>query len=70
MLTTTDFQTVARNDWLSQKGFSGHSTKITASAWSPNGALLVTAAADKSLVLWETRTQKTLKKFVMLREAL
>lgn len=64
MLTVTDFQTVARSDWLSQKGFSGHKSKITASAWSPNGALLATAAADNSLILWETRTQKILKKSV------
>jgi WD40 repeat protein len=65
-LTSVDFQTVARSDWLSQKGFSGHSSKITASAWSHNGALLATAAADKSLILWETRTQKILKKLVVL----
>jgi chromosome transmission fidelity protein 4 len=57
-----DVQNLARSDWLSQKGFNGHSAKITASAWSPNGALLATAAADKSLILWETRTQKILKK--------
>jgi WD40 repeat protein len=63
-LTAADFQTVARSDWLSQKGFNGHSAKITASAWSPNGAMLATAAADKSLILWETRTQKILKKLV------
>jgi chromosome transmission fidelity protein 4 len=66
MLTIADFQTVARSDWLSQKGFSGHNSQITASSWSPNGALLATAAADKSLILWETRTQKILKKLVVL----
>jgi WD40 repeat protein len=64
MLTVADFQTVARSDWLSQKGFSGHNSQITAASWSPNGALLATAAADKSLILWETRTQKILKKSV------
>lgn len=54
---------VARSDWLQQKGFSGHTASITAAAWSPNGALLATSGVDKSLTLWETRTQKVLKKY-------
>jgi chromosome transmission fidelity protein 4 len=61
---TKDFQVVARADWKNQKVFSGgHRGEITAAAWSPNGALLATAGADKTLVLWETRSQKILKTF-------
>ena len=61
---TKDLQVVARSDWQLQKVFQGgHRGDITAAAWSPNGALLVTAGADKSLVLWETRSQKILKAF-------
>jgi len=59
-----DFQIVARSDWQRQKTFAGgHRDDITAAAWSPNGALLATAGVDNSLVLWETRSQKILKKF-------
>jgi chromosome transmission fidelity protein 4 len=62
--STKDFQVVARNDWQNQKVFQGgHQGDITAAAWSPNGALLVTAGADKSLVLWETRSQQILKTY-------
>lgn len=62
---TRDVQVMSRSDWQKQKAFKmGHGADITALAWSPNGAMLVTAAADKSLVLWETRTQKILQKFV------
>ncbi|KAK3719684.1 DNA polymerase alpha accessory factor Mcl1 [Vermiconidia calcicola] len=62
--STRDFQVVARNDWKLQKAFrGGHRGDISAAAWSPNGALLVTAGVDKSLVLWETRSQKMLKSF-------
>ncbi|KAF2478889.1 WD40-repeat-containing domain protein [Neohortaea acidophila] len=61
---TRDFQVVARSDWSHQKAFKGgHRGDITAATWSPNGALLVTAGADKSLVLWETKTQSILKSF-------
>ncbi|KAK5172512.1 DNA polymerase alpha accessory factor Mcl1 [Saxophila tyrrhenica] len=61
---TRDLQVVARADWKLQKAFKGgHRGDITAAAWSPNGALLATAGADKSLVLWETRSQKIIKSF-------
>ncbi|KAK4550845.1 hypothetical protein LTR36_000425 [Oleoguttula mirabilis] len=61
---TRDFQVVARSDWQRQKAFSGgHRADISAAAWSPNGALLVTAGIDKSLCLWETRSQRLLKTF-------
>jgi chromosome transmission fidelity protein 4 len=35
---------------------STHLSDITAAAWSPNGALLVTAGADRKLCLWNTST--------------
>ena len=61
---TKDFQVVARSDWQRQRVFEGgHRGEITAAAWSPNGALLATAGMDKSLVLWDTRTQKAIKSF-------
>lgn len=59
-----EFQVVARGDWQRQKAFSnGHRGDISAAAWSLNGALLATAGVDKSLVLWDTKTQRTLKTF-------
>lgn len=62
--STRELQVVSRSDWKPQKAFKdGHRGDITAAAWSPNGALLATAGADKTLVLWETRTQKILKSF-------
>ena len=33
---------------------------ITALSWSPNGALLVTAATDRKILLWETKTLKVI----------
>lgn len=61
---TKDLQVVTRGDWATHKPFSGgHQGDVTALAWSPNGALLATAGLDKSLVLWDTRTQKILKSF-------
>ena len=62
--STRDLQVLVRSDWQRQKAFQGgHRGDITAAAWSPNGALLATAGADKSLVLWEARSQKILKTF-------
>ncbi|KAF2717943.1 WD40 repeat-like protein [Polychaeton citri CBS 116435] len=61
---TRDFQVIARGDWQRQKVFKdGHTADISASAWSPNGAMLATAGIDKSLVLWDTKTQKIIKSF-------
>ncbi|KAK5737920.1 DNA polymerase alpha accessory factor Mcl1 [Elasticomyces elasticus] len=62
--STKDIQCVARSDWQRQKAFTGgHRADISAIAWSPNGALLATAGVDKSLCLWETRSQRLLKTF-------
>lgn len=65
LIQALDFQVVARSDWQHQKAFKGHTSDITAASWSPNGALLATAGADKSLILWETRSQKILKRSIL-----
>lgn len=60
---TRDIQVISRNDGERQKAFSGgHMDHITALAWSPNGALLLSAGSDRKLLLWETRTQKILSR--------
>lgn len=59
--TTREVVVVSRSDGERQKSFSGgHTGDITALAWSPNGALLVTAGADQKVLLWDTKTQKIL----------
>lgn len=64
LICCADFQVVSRSDWQRQKAFSGgHRADISASGWSHNGALLATAGIDKSLGLWETRSQRLLKTF-------
>ncbi|KAI9658072.1 MAG: hypothetical protein M1821_002732 [Bathelium mastoideum] len=61
---TRDMQVVSKGDWERQRVFrSGHRGDITASAWSPNGALLVTAGSDRSLTLWDTKTQSIIKRY-------
>jgi len=47
---TRDIQVMSIGDWERQRSFSsvsGHLGDITALAWSPNGALLVSAGKDK-----------------------
>jgi chromosome transmission fidelity protein 4 len=61
---TRDFQVMSRDDWSPQKSFQdGHGSDITAAAWSPNGALLVTADKNRKLNLWEAKTQTILRKY-------
>ncbi|KAF2840400.1 putative chromosome segregation protein [Patellaria atrata CBS 101060] len=61
---TREFQVMSHRDWEKQRAFSsGHSGDITAVAWSPNGALLATAGADRKLVLWDTKSQKVIKTY-------
>lgn len=56
---TRDIVVLSRTDEGRQRSFtSGHLGDITAVAWSPNGALLVSAGADRKILLWETKTQK------------
>lgn len=53
-----DVQIISKRDWEKQRTFSGqHQGEITALTWSPNGALLATAATDNTIVLWDTKTQ-------------
>jgi len=60
-----EVQTISKRDWEKQRAFGGqHQGDITALVWSPNGALLVTAASDKAMVIWDTKTQKRLEKCV------
>ena len=60
---TRDLQLVSA-EGEKQKIFSnGHLGDVTAVAWSPNGALLLTAGKDKKMVVWETKTQKALARF-------
>ncbi|KAF1943366.1 WD40 repeat-like protein [Clathrospora elynae] len=57
-------QVMSTSDWERQRVFkTEHSADITAAAWSPNGALLATTSSDLSLCLWDTKTQKLLKKY-------
>ncbi|EME85634.1 uncharacterized protein MYCFIDRAFT_52898 [Pseudocercospora fijiensis CIRAD86] len=67
--SSREMQVLSRSDWSKHKIFSGgHKAQVTAAAWSPNGALLVTADLDKSLVLWDSKTQKVLKTFDDVRD--
>ncbi|EGP84150.1 uncharacterized protein MYCGRDRAFT_96135 [Zymoseptoria tritici IPO323] len=66
-----DLQVVSRSDFSRQKTFAGgHKSDISALAWSPNGALLITAGVDKSLVLWDARSQKLLKTYSDVRDTI
>lgn len=61
---TKDIVVVSSRDWTKQKKFAnGHTANITDFAWSPNGALLASAGADRQVVLWETRSQKIIRKY-------
>lgn len=56
---TRDIQVVSSGDGERQRLFAGgHMGDVTALAWSPNGALLITAASDRKILLWDTKTQK------------
>ena len=58
-----EIQVISSADGEKQRVFAGeHTGDITALAWSPNGALLLTAGMDKKLVLWDTTTQKAIAK--------
>jgi len=61
---TRDIQVVSSGDGERQRAFSGgHMGDVTALAWSPNGALLITAGSDRKILLWDTKTQKILSKY-------
>lgn len=61
---TRDITVISCRDWTKQRKFSGgHNGDVTCLAWSPNGAMLASAGADRKILLWETRTQKVIKTY-------
>ncbi|KAI9816363.1 MAG: hypothetical protein M1832_005120 [Thelocarpon impressellum] len=61
---TRDIQVMSRHDWERQRAFAdGHLGHVTAVAWSPNGALLLSAGADRKVLLWETKTQRVVARY-------
>ncbi|KAI9798697.1 MAG: hypothetical protein M1825_005024 [Sarcosagium campestre] len=61
---TRDIQVVSRGNWEKEREFSdGHTGHITDLAWSPNGALFISAAADRKILLWDSKTQTALAKY-------
>lgn len=61
---TRDIQIISKNDWEKQQAFpSGHNADITALAWSPNGAMLASAAKDGKVIVWETKSQSVLQRY-------
>ncbi|KAJ4306961.1 DNA polymerase alpha accessory factor Mcl1 [Collariella sp. IMI 366227] len=61
---TRDIQVISKDDWEKQRSFSsGHDGDITALAWSPNGALLASAAKDKKLLVWSTKDQTVVARY-------
>lgn len=61
---TRDIVMISRDNWEKQRTFSdAHVRGILDFAWSPNGALLATAAQDGKLIIWETKTQTIVHKY-------
>ena len=61
---TRDIQVVSHGDGERQRSFSGgHMGDITTLAWSPNGALLLSAGSDRKLIVWDTKTQKIVARY-------
>ena len=61
---TRDIQVLSSGDGERQRVFAGgHMGDITALAWSPNGAMLLTASSDRKIMLWDTKTQKILARY-------
>ena len=61
---TRDIQVISHSDGELQRSFSGgHMGDITALAWSPNGALLLTAGKDRKVLLWDTKSQKIVARY-------
>ncbi|KAI9765625.1 MAG: hypothetical protein M1835_007356 [Candelina submexicana] len=61
---TRDIQVMSMDDWERQRAFTtGHLGDVTAVAWSPNGALMASAGADRKIFVWETKTQKVLARY-------
>ena len=63
-MATRDIQVISRSDGENQRAFGdGHTGDVTTLAWSPNGALLLSAGSDGKILLWETKTQKVLARY-------
>lgn len=61
---TRDIQVISKNDWERQRSFkNGHEGDITALAWSPNGAMLASAAKDKTILIWQTKDQSIVARY-------
>ncbi|KAK0615814.1 WD40-repeat-containing domain protein [Bombardia bombarda] len=61
---TRDLQVISKNDWEKQRAFSdAHDGDITALAWSPNGALLATAAKDRKIIIWSSRDMSVVARY-------
>ncbi|KAL9103724.1 MAG: hypothetical protein Q9163_001274 [Psora crenata] len=61
---TKDVQVISSNDGEKQRAFSGgHMGDIRALAWSPNGALLLTAGSDGNVLLWDVKTQDIIARY-------
>ena len=57
-----------RIDWQKQVTFGsdeGHMGALTDLAWSPNGAYLASCALDNTIIVWETKTQKLVRKLTL-----
>lgn len=66
---TRDIQVISRADGARERSFGGgHMGDITSLAWSPNGALLLSAGSDKKILLWETKTQKILARYMSRKD--
>jgi chromosome transmission fidelity protein 4 len=64
LITEPDLQVMSTGDWERQRVFKdGHTSDISAAAWSPNGAMLATTSIDRKLLVWDSKTQKVLKSF-------
>jgi chromosome transmission fidelity protein 4 len=60
---TRDIVVVSIADGEQQRPFSGgHMADIVSIAWSPNGAILASADSGDTLLFWETKTQKVIRK--------
>ncbi|KAH8175499.1 minichromosome loss protein, mcl1, middle region domain-containing protein [Sarocladium implicatum] len=59
-----NLQTISKNDWEKQRPFEdAHGRDITAFAWSPNGALMVSADKEGKLLVWETKSQGVVARY-------
>lgn len=61
---TREIKIVSAGDWKEAGSFrDGHTGDITALAWSPNGAFLVTAGRDRKVLLWDSNARKVVARY-------